>query len=107
MNMPAANPKKQSLMPAGPLRRKLRAAGHNLRPIVHIGKDGTSAAVLKQLDQALLDHELVKIKIAGECPQDRGEVAATLAAEPNLAVAQVLGRTILAYRKHPEKPSFE
>lgn len=107
MNMTAANPKKQSLMPAGPLRRKLRAAGHTLRPIVHIGKEGTSAAVIKQLDQALLDHELVKIKIAGECPEDRGEVAAILAAQPDLSVAQVLGRTILAYRKHPEKSSFE
>lgn len=99
--------KKQSLMPSGDLRRKLRAAGHNLRPLIQIGKEGTTAAVIKQLDHVLLDHELVKVKILAECPHDRGQVAALLAAQPDLHIAQVLGRTVLAYRKNPERAAFE
>lgn len=94
-------------MPPCELRRKLRGAGHNLRPLVQIGKDGTTPAVIKQLDIVLMDHELVKVKILAECPEDRVFVAALLAKQPNLQIAQVLGRTLLAYRKHPLKPAFE
>lgn len=103
----ATSTKKQSLMPTGALRRKLRAAGHSLRPVVQIGKEGTTAAVIKQLGQALLDHELVKVKIGTECPEDRLQVAAALAGQPRWQVAQIVGRTVLVYSKHPEHPKFE
>jgi len=101
------NPKKQSLMPSGPLRKTLRAAGHHLSPIVQVGKEGLTAAVVAQLDEALLAHELLKVKIGGEAPEDRFEVAAALAALPRTFVAQVIGRIVLVYRKHPQKPRFE
>jgi RNA-binding protein len=101
------NPKKQSLMPSGPLRKALRAAGHHLSPVVRVGKEGLTAAVVAQLDEALLAHELVKLKVGTEAPEDRFEVAAALAGLPGAHVAQVLGRTMLVYRKHPQKPRFE
>jgi RNA-binding protein len=101
------NPKKQSLMPSGPLRKALRAAGHHLSPVVQVGKEGVTDAVLAQLDGALAAHELVKVKVGTETPEDRFEVAGTLAALPGAFVAQVLGRTMLVYRKHPKKPRFE
>jgi RNA-binding protein len=101
------NPKKQSLMPAGKLRKALRAAGHHLSPVVQVGKEGVTAAVLHQLDEALLAHELVKVKVGSESPEDRFEAAARLADAPGARVAQVLGRTMLVYRKHPTRPKFE
>lgn len=101
------NPKKQSLMPAGTLRKALRAAGHHLSPVVQVGKEGVTAAVLHQLDEALLAHELVKVKVGSESPGDRFEAAARLAGAPGARVAQVLGRTMLVYRKHPVRPKFE
>jgi len=101
------SPKKQSLMPASRLRKALRAAGHHLSPVVQVGKDGVTAAVLRQLDEALLAHELVKVKVGTESPEDRFEAAARVAAGPGVLLAQVLGRTMLVYRKHPEKPRFE
>jgi len=101
------NPKKQSLMPSGPLRKALRAAGHHLSPIVQVGKEGLTAAVVAQLDEALLTHELVKVKVGTEAPEDRFELSAALAALPRTFVAQVIGRTLLVYRKHPQKPRFE
>lgn len=106
--MPApVNPRKQMLMPSSPLRRRLRAAGHHLAPVVQVGKEGVTEAVLRQLDGALAAHELVKVKIGTESPEDRFEAAGRLGAESGAAVAQVLGRTVLVYRKHPEKPKFE
>jgi RNA-binding protein len=101
------NPKKQSLMPSGALRRKLRGAGHALQPNVLIGSGGASPAVLKQIQQGLADHELIKIKIGSECPQSRFEIAALLAGEPGVNVAQILGRTLLVYKRDPEAARFE
>ncbi|ACL63642.1 protein of unknown function UPF0044 [Anaeromyxobacter dehalogenans 2CP-1] len=105
--MPApTNPKKRALMPSSPLRRALRAAGHHLSPVVQVGKEGLTEAVLRQLDEALLAHELVKMKVGTESPEDRLEIADRLLAE-DVQVAQVLGRTVLAYRRHPERPRYE
>jgi RNA-binding protein len=106
--MPAStNPKKKSLMPSGPLRRKLRGAGHALTPVVQVGKEGATPAVCKQLGEALATHELVKVKIGSECPQSRFEVADVLGAEPDVQVAQILGRTVLVYRRDPERSRYE
>lgn len=106
--MPApTNPRKQALMPSGPLRVRLRAAGHHLSPIVQVGKEGVTPAVLSQLSQALHDHELVKVKLGGETPEDRYASAGRLGAGTGASIAQILGRTVLIYRKHPERPRFE
>jgi RNA-binding protein len=101
-------PKKRSLMPSSPLRRQLRAAGHHLSPVVQVGKEGMTEGVLRQLDRALLDHELVKVKLGTETPEDRFESAdALLAGAEGAQLAQILGRTVLVYRRHPEKPRYE
>jgi RNA-binding protein len=94
-------------MPSSPLRRTLRAAGHHLSPIVQVGKEGVTDPVRRQLDQALLDHELVKVKVGTESPEDRFEAAEALRAGCGAQVAQILGRTVLLYRRHPRKPRFE
>jgi len=94
-------------MPSGPLRRALRAAGHHLHPVVQVGKEGVSEAVVGALDAQLSAHELVKVKVGGESPEDRFEAAERLASGAGAAVAQILGRTVLVYRKHPERPRFE
>jgi len=106
--MPApTSPRKRALMPSGKLRKALRAAGHHLDPVVRIGKEGVSAALLAELDAQLTAHELVKVKVGAESGDDRFEVADRLAVEASAHVAQVLGRTVLVYRRHPEKPRFE
>jgi RNA-binding protein len=94
-------------MPSGPLRRALRAAGHRLAPVLQVGKEGVSDAVLAALDVQLAAHELVKVKVGGESPEDRFLAAERLGEGTRSAVAQVLGRTVLVYRRHPERPRFE
>jgi RNA-binding protein len=101
------SPKKRALMPSTKLRKALRAAGHHLSPVVQVGKEGVSEAVLRQLDAQLGAHELVKVKIGTESPEDRFEAAARLGEAAGAQLAQILGRTVLVYRKHPERPRFE
>ena len=108
MNMPeAVNPKKRSLMPAGKLRKALRAAGHHLSPVVQVGQAGVTEAVVRQVEDALLTHELVKVKVGTESPEDRFETAERLRDACSAQVAQILGRTVLLYKKHPDRPRFE
>jgi RNA-binding protein len=105
--IPPTNPKKQSLMPSGKLRRALRAHGHHLSPIVHVGKGGASPAVLKQVEQAVADHELVKLRVDADSPADRFAVAGALAELPGVNVVQIVGRAILVYKRHPQHPQYE
>jgi RNA-binding protein len=94
-------------MPSSPLRRTLRAAGHHLSPVVHVGHEGITGGLVRQTAQALLDHELIKVKVGTESPEDRFETAERLGSESEAAVVQILGRTFLLYKKHPDKPRFE
>ena len=85
----------------------MRSAGHALAPVVQIGKQGVTEPVVAQLTHALFDHELIKLKLGAECPDSRFEVAARLGGEPGVQVAQILGRTLLLYKRHPKEPQFE
>lgn len=86
--------------------RHLRALAHDLKPIVQVGKNGVTDAVIKELDQALLAHELVKVKIGGESPADGADLDARLAELSATFVGQV-GNVAIVYRRHPEKPRIE
>jgi RNA-binding protein len=103
----STSPRKRALMPTGDLRRKLRAHGHALKPLVQVGKSGVTAGVLAQVAQALFDHELVKVRVGTECPTDRFAVADELAAQPGTQVVSLVGRVVLVYKRHPQKPRFE
>lgn len=87
----------------GKAARHLRALGHDLSPIVSIGKEGVTDGLVAATRAALLAHELIKVKVQAEAPVDRKEVAAELAGLTESAVAQVLGRTFLLYKRHPKK----
>lgn len=92
---------------SGKQRRFLRAHGHSLQAIVQVGKDGITDALVGALDTALIAHELVKVKIGQSAPLDRHEAATALAERTGSAIAQVLGNTVLLYRKHPDEPKLE
>jgi RNA-binding protein len=96
-----------TLMPPSELRRALRGHGHAMSAIVQIGKAGVTDGVVKQVGQALADHELIKVKIARECPVDRFDVAARLELEPGAAIVQLVGRMLLLYKRHPRTPRYE
>lgn len=88
----------------GKQRRHLRALGHHLDPLVQLGKNGLTPGAMRTVDEALGHHELVKVKLLTECPEDRDDVAARMGADLKAHVAQIVGRTVLLYRRHPKKP---
>ncbi len=90
----------------GKQKRFLRGLGHDLKPVVIIGKGEINDAVCAETAAALERHELVKIKILESCLTDRHEAAEGLAAACSAEVVQVLGRTILLYKTGRE-PKIE
>jgi RNA-binding protein len=101
----AAKPAKEQVLTGGQA-RYLRGLGHHLDPIVQIGKEGITDGVVTALKAALLAHELVKVRIQAEAPIGRKEAGAELAKLANCSLAQVLGRTVLLYKRHPNKPTI-
>jgi RNA-binding protein len=94
-------------MLTGKQRRHLRALAHPLKPLVQVGKGGIDDGLVAAVDQALADHELIKVKVGESAGMDRHEVAEALADKTKSQVAQVLGNTVLLYRAHPDEPTIK
>ena len=90
----------------GKQRRKLRALGHHLNPVVQVGQEGVTPGVIAAAEQALWDHELIKVKIA-DGPEERDEAARHLAEATESELAQLLGRTALLFKRRPEDSEFD
>jgi RNA-binding protein len=88
---------------SGNQRRFLRSLGHHLEPIVHVGHQGATEGVVKALQQALNDHELVKVKF-NQNVDEKSEALEALQKGTGGECAQTLGRTALIYLAHPKKP---
>ena len=72
--------------------------------MVQIGHAGLTAAVVSAIDAALENHELVKIKVASEAPESAEAVALLVEKATRSNVAQVIGRTLVLYRRRKEDP---
>jgi RNA-binding protein len=86
--------------------RHLRGLAHALKPIVQIGKQGFSNASQSQVDRALLDHELIKVRLLPECPDEIADVGRRAGNALSAHVAQTIGATLVLYRPHPEEPKI-
>lgn len=85
----------------GAQRKHLRGLAHALRPVVQIGKQGLTEAAIRQVDEALNDHELIKVQAAVPREEKRA-VADRLASELEAEVAGQIGHVIILYREHPD-----
>ncbi|MEO8800497.1 MAG: YhbY family RNA-binding protein [Polyangiaceae bacterium] len=91
---------------SGKSTRYLRGLGHDLSAVVNVGKEGVTESLVKATKDALLAHELIKVKVQPEAPIDRKTTATDLAEKTDAALAQVLGRTFLLFKRHPKKPKI-
>lgn len=88
----------------GKQRRHLRALAHGLDPVVALGRRGVTEGVVRNVEEALSAHELIKIRVGRECPLSRSACAELLAARTGAEVAGEIGHVILLYRADPERP---
>ncbi len=93
--MATTEPSKQQL-------RQWRALGHKLKPVVTVAGNGVSDGVLGELDRALADHELVKVRVASGGREARAAAAAALCTASGALLVQAVGNVLLLLRKNPD-----
>ncbi len=71
-----------------------------------IGQAGISPTVIAELERALNDHELVKVKARVGDRDARAEILTTLAASTRSELVQRVGNVALFYRRHRSKPEI-
>jgi RNA-binding protein len=90
----------------GKQKRFLRGLGNQLKATIFIGREGISNGVITSIEQTLAANELVKIKLLEGFAGDRHAAAEELAAKTNAELVQVLGKTVLLYRRHISEPKI-
>lgn len=79
-------------------RQQLKAKAHKLKPVIMLGNNGLTDAVNKEIDRALNDHELIKIRIQ-TTDRDLRRALITEICEKNQAeLVQVIGSIGVIYR---------
>jgi len=79
-------------------RKYLKAQAHALKPVVMIGSQGLSDAVIKEAERAIAAHELIKIRVLGDERAAREAYLAQLCEALNAAPVQHIGKLLLIYR---------
>lgn len=83
-------------------KKAFRSIGHHLNPVVTVSENGVSEGVLAELDRALADHELIKVKLALAERDDRTAMLEELLAASGAERVQTIGKMALLYRKSPQ-----
>jgi RNA-binding protein len=79
-------------------KKHLRSIAHSLNPVVIIAEKGLSDGVNKELERALEDHELIKVKININDGDTRKTIAAQVCEQRNAALVQLIGKMVILFR---------
>jgi RNA-binding protein len=86
-------------MLTGKQKRYLRSQAHHMNAIFQVGKEGVHHKQIIGIMDALEAHELIKIKLLDTCPDDVHTVALELSVQTKSDVIQIVGHTIVLYKK--------
>lgn len=80
-------------------RRQYRALAHDLKPVVQVGDNGISEGVQQELERALDDHELIKVKIASTDREERRELIDEACRSSGAELVQIIGKVAVLLRR--------
>jgi RNA-binding protein len=83
-------------------KKNLRTLGHELKPLVQLGAKGLTESVMLEIERALSDHELIKVRLAGQGPDDRKVLITKIEEELAATAVQSIGHMVLLFRKNPD-----
>jgi RNA-binding protein len=87
-------------------KKYLRARAHHLKPLVTVADKGLSESVMAEIERALYDHELIKVKLRSD-RKLRKTWAENIAEQSGAELVQSIGQVACFYKKHPEKPVID
>ena len=86
-------------MLTGKQKSELRGIAQTRKALFQIGKDAISENLIKTLQDSLEAHELVKLSLLNTCPITPNEAAIELSAATHSEVVQIIGHTVILYRR--------
>ena len=88
-------------------RQFLRGLAHPLSPIVRVGRNGVTPAVVAETKKSLLAHELIKVRLDSEDAEERRTQAEFLVKEADAQSAGRVGKIAILFRQREEKPKIK
>ncbi len=85
----------------GRQRRKLKSLAHHLNPVVQIGQKGLTEALIKAVDKALSDHELIKVKFV-DFKDEKHDLAEEVVDKTGSVLVGMIGNIAIIFRENPE-----
>lgn len=89
---------------SNPQKRYLRGLAHDLKAVVMVGAKGITDSLVAELDLALEQHELVKVKVAAEDRDTRDASIAVLSERTGASLVSRIGHTAIFYRRSTDNP---
>ncbi len=78
-----------------------------MEPIVPVGKEGITPAVVTSANDAIEKRELIKVRVLQNCPEDVELAITTLAERINADLVQIIGHNGILWRRNFKKPKIE
>ena len=79
-------------------RADLRSQAHALKPVVLIGAEGLTDAVLAEIKVHLAAHELIKIRVFGDEREERVAIYEAICDQLNAAPIQHIGKLLVVWK---------
>jgi len=79
-------------------KQALIAEAHTLHPIVIIGNEGLTRAVLLEIDRALYDHPLIKIRLPSSEKSEKLEIIQAISQELRAECLKMIGHICIFFR---------
>ncbi|PUA19249.1 YhbY family RNA-binding protein [Glaciimonas sp. PCH181] len=86
-------------------RSELRAEAHALSPVVLISEEGLKPSLLKEIDNSLSSHGLIKVRVFGDDREARIAIYETICDKLGAAPVQHIGKLLILYR--PQKDAVK
>jgi putative YhbY family RNA-binding protein len=83
-------------------RKLLKARAHALKPVVTVGNEGLSGAVLKEIETSLKAHDLIKIRVTGDDRGARLALFGELCERSGASPVQHIGKILVVYRENQQ-----
>ncbi len=80
-------------------KQHLKGLAHNIKPVVLMGSNGLTEAVIAEIELALSHHELIKVKVASEDRDTKHLTVDAIVRETKAEKVQVIGKTLVLYRQ--------
>ena len=79
-------------------KKRFRSIAHHLKPVVMIAEKGISEGVLGELERALEDHELIKLRVNVLEREDKQLIITEVCAQTGAELVQTIGKVAVLYR---------